>query len=151
MADVYYVKLVTGEQLLTGVYVKNDKDTVLDNPLELTFNETEDGRSYIYLSRYTPFAAVPMITVRNEHVLHMERAMSEAETYYERSLRYCNAKTDKSFHAGVVNANDYVLQLVEDAERPAGAERQPDDMIDHDDMASLVEDIVGGSSKKTLH
>lgn len=145
MPDVFYVKLVGGEQILTQLADINDDVARLDNPLELSFQESVDGRCLIYLSRYLPFVG-GAVDVKRSHVVHIEPATAVAAEYYEVSLVYCLKRSDLSFVNGITEATRYMAGKIDEIDQPLAS----NELVDQTDDGIFIEDF-DPSKKHTFH
>lgn len=139
---VFHVKLVTGEELLSQV-LTDDEVVMLDNPMELTYNESLDGKSFIYLARYSPFLKNPTVTLDRSNIVHLEPAMDNAGVYYHLSLDYYRMRADSVFSLNVDAAVQYIENLNNDVAQPPSAEREGDDEDEDDHDLVVVDQITG--------
>jgi hypothetical protein len=146
MTDTFYIKLVTGEEIL-GIATVDDRLTTIEHPLRLEFNETEEGKKYIYLTRYAPFNDQAAVCVRNEMVVHLSPVKPEVHDYYHRSLEYCRIQADKNFLSGILEATDYIQELNEEAETPR-VKKAKDEEAD-DVIMRVIAQVIGCAN--TIH
>ena len=89
MNDVFYMKLMNGEDIICQV-VKEDEEHqmyIINNPLKVNYNfNAEYGRLIMGLSRWIPLLESPNITIYFDHVIAMARLQEEMNSFYESSL-----------------------------------------------------------------
>lgn len=111
---VVFVKLMSGEDVVAKVDVETKDLVTLLEPLTLEtgVDETDPSRRYVYMTRFSPYAAGNSIKVRQAAIVSMVDASPLLARYYEASLRYCQKFTDQDFFEGIASTTDTLNQQV---------------------------------------
>jgi hypothetical protein len=109
MSDVYYIKLLSGEEIISIITPNDDPQIlVLCDPLRIDNNQDEDGNHVVFLTRLVPYMATQSINLPASRVLLMERVSEMINRYYVKSVEFCRAYIDQRFTAGIGSAVNYI-------------------------------------------
>lgn len=107
--SVYYVKLVTGEEVIGTIVRRGEEVAVLD-PMTMEYGEAEGGGRFIFMTRYNQYADDKTLWLDRRSVVFMSPTLPEVEKYYETSLDHCRRVTDRDFKRGVAQASQSVYE-----------------------------------------
>lgn len=131
MADIYYVKMNSGEEIVTKMARAGDGLAMID-PMAIEYGD-DDGKRMIFMTRYAPFVDGHRMVVDRRSVAFVAPVMLEVAEYYEKTKQYCESVADESFRKGMRMAGVWTGELAEE-------DGQPDESI-----------LELSSDKTTLH
>jgi len=117
---IFFVKMSTGEEVISEIHRLPNGDVSLVEPLTLEYGE-QDGAKFIFLSRYCPFIEAQSVVVSRSHVVFMRPVLEDVGRYYRSSVDYCRAISDENFKKGIRQATIWTSDLI------SGRDEQPDD------------------------
>lgn len=107
--SIYYVKLVTGEEIVGTLVRRGDSLAVVD-PMTMEYGENEAGSRFIFMTRYNQYAEDKTVWLDRRSIVFMSKTLTEVEKYYETSLDHCRRVTDVDFRKGLARASQSVYQ-----------------------------------------
>lgn len=130
---LFYLKLMTGEEIIGSVH-RRGQTVAVEDPMTLDYSEGE-GKRFVYMGRYNPFAESKTIFLDRRNVLWMRPVLDAAADYYWSSLNYSRAKADAEFRRGLRVAAKMSHESLED------------DKVDHE----TVDPLDGLDETSTIH
>jgi hypothetical protein len=86
----------------------------LQDPMSLIFTEDGTGRSVIFLTRYSPFTGNFPVMISLEKCVYAASPTPNVIEYYNRTVEYSELRMDGAFADNILEARDYVDQLIQD-------------------------------------
>ena len=97
--DVLYLKLVSGEHIISFVDTIDNEYVVLDKPLQLFVQNSVKGAA-VRVAKWIPFIEDHLLSVKQNHILMYSKPTQDIEDCYFEAI---NALSDEEESIGLAN------------------------------------------------
>jgi hypothetical protein len=108
MSNVFYIRLVSGEEVVAEVVQETPAFIILNNPLMIESSSSEEGDHLIFMSRYNPYSKDSSVVIKRDHVCVYQTASDTMDEYYTKSVDFCKVYIDDKFKVGIQSATSHV-------------------------------------------
>lgn len=112
VADIYYVKMNSGEEIVSEMARKGDGLALID-PMTIEYGDDE-GKRMIFMTRYAPFVEGHKMVVDRKSVAFVAPVMVEVAEYYQKTKEYCRSVADESFRKGMRMAGVWTGEMADE-------------------------------------
>lgn len=112
MAEIYYVKMNSGEEIVSELSRRGDGLALVD-PMTIEYGD-DDGKRMIFMTRYAPFVEGHRMVVDRKSVAFVAPVMIEVAEYYQKTKEYCQTVADESFRKGMRMAGVWTGEMAEE-------------------------------------
>lgn len=114
MDNIYYFKLVNGQEFIANVLFEDQIIVEVENPLCIEEVPNEDGKSTVLLTPYTPFSKKSTFEFNKNHILVKYPINEIIENYYKLSKQF-TAKHEQYLLNEIIQVNKKMVELLLDS------------------------------------
>jgi hypothetical protein len=144
MNTVVLLKLDNDEEIIGSVITENNEEVVIENPMQLHFQEFENGTG-MTLMNYIPYSDETIVNIKNKNIVIKTPVSNKVKEFYAKSIYYDRHFLHKRFDTTMDSAIEQLSNLID-----TYVDKQKQIGIRKNSVAKSLEGIVDSKRLENL-
>jgi hypothetical protein len=115
-AEIYNIKLLSGQELVAELVLRQDDKVVLKYPLYIITQVVGEAQPVISLARYCPFSEISEIVLNKSAIAVMTKARDSMKDFYYANLEYIMKFLEEKLDDKLDRATREIYKEMEESE-----------------------------------